>query len=51
MDNWQLVSCAMAEQCKALIQKTKQADTNLPTALHPHHHLWMCDRIEKHADD
>jgi hypothetical protein len=51
MENANLLVVAMAEQCKALIQQSTQADTDLPKALHPYHLLWMCERIKKHAGE
>jgi hypothetical protein len=42
---------AMAEQCRSLIQKSEAPDPGLPKALQPKHLLWMCDQIEKHAED
>jgi len=51
MVNASLLVVAMAEQCRALIQKSKKADSDLPQALHPNHLLWMCDRIRDHAED
>jgi hypothetical protein len=41
---------AMAAQCRRLIQQSVAADTPLRGALHPKHLLWMCDKIEDHAD-
>ena len=51
MDNGSLLVAAMAEQAKALIQKSKAADSHLPQALHPQHLLWMCDQIAMHAEE
>lgn len=51
MDNPRLLVVAMAEQCQALIRKSVKSDSDLPQALHPKHLLWMCDRIEKHAEE
>jgi hypothetical protein len=51
MDNAGLLVVAMAEQCRALIQKSTAADSDLPRALRRHHLLWMCDRIEKQAEE
>jgi hypothetical protein len=41
----------MAQECKALIRKSKRGDYDLPPALHPSHLLWMCERIEQHAEE
>lgn len=40
---------AMAEKCRAQIQKFDQSDSTLPRALHPGHLAWMCLQIEKNA--
>jgi hypothetical protein len=42
---------AMAEKCRSLIEGHNITAKNLPHALVPKHLLWMCDRIEKHAND
>lgn len=51
METARLLVVAMAEQCRALIQKSSEADSALPQALHPKHLLWMCDRIENQAEE
>lgn len=51
MENASLLVVAVAEQCRSLIRKQDTADSDLPQALHAKHLLWMCDRIEKHAED
>lgn len=51
MDNASLLIVAMAEQCRSLLQKTTKADSDLPRALHRNHLLWMCDRIQKQAEE
>jgi len=50
MDNASLLVVAMAEQCRSLIQKSEEANSDLPQALHPKHLLWMCHRIEENAE-
>ncbi len=42
---------AMAAQCQRLIQQSAATAAPLRGALHPKHLLWMCDKIEDHADD
>lgn len=51
MDNASLLIAAMAQQCRALIEESKPPDSDLPPALHRNHLLWMCDCIEKHAEE
>lgn len=51
MDNANLLVVAMAQQCSALIQESTATDPDLPQALHRNHLLWMCDRIQKHAEE
>jgi hypothetical protein len=51
MDNGSLLVVAMAEKCRSLIVKRERSDPRLPKALHPQHLLWMCDQIERHAEE
>jgi hypothetical protein len=51
MDNASLLVVAMAEQCRSLIQESDTPDLGLPKALQPKHLLWMCTKIEDHAED
>ena len=51
MDNASLLIVAMAEQCRALMQKTTKADSDLPQALRRSHLLWMCERIQQQAEE
>ena len=51
MDNASLLAVAMANQCRALIQKSEEAASDLPQALHPMHLLWMCQQIEDNAEE
>lgn len=51
MDNTSLLVVAMAEQCRRLIQKWEKPAPDLPRALQPEHLLWMCNKIEEHAED
>jgi hypothetical protein len=51
MDNISMLVVAMATQCRALIQKSKKTDSDLPQVLHRNHLLWMCDRIENLAEE
>ena len=50
MDHARLVA-AMAEKCKGVILSSENADVEMPDALRPKHLLWMCDRIQRHAED
>ena len=51
MNSAPLLIAAMAEKCRGLIQESEDRDCDLPEALRPKHLLWMCDRIEQHAED
>ena len=51
MDNTSLLIVAMAERSRRLLQDWRQPAPTLPKALQPKHLLWMCDQIEKHAED
>jgi hypothetical protein len=42
---------AMAEKCRSLLEEHNIGRQDLPHALDPKHLLWMCDRIETHAND
>jgi hypothetical protein len=41
---------AMAQECRERIRAGEKKDTKLPKQLRPPHLLWMCDRIEKEAE-
>ncbi len=49
MENQNVLFAAMAERCRAMIQKSPET-RDLPEALRPGHLLWMCGKIERHAD-
>jgi hypothetical protein len=51
MENANLLVIAMAQKCRGLIQEWETPDVNLPEALQPKHLLWICDEIDKHAED
>lgn len=51
MEQSHLLVVAMAEQCRGMIQQAGASGDGLPAGLHPRHLLWMCDRIEQHAED
>ena len=51
MDINSLLVVAMAEKCKSLISESDAADIGLPKALQPKHLLWMCNKIDEHAED
>ncbi|MGQ0636032.1 MAG: hypothetical protein ACT4QC_15585 [Planctomycetaceae bacterium] len=42
---------AMAKQCRGLMEKSGMTEPDLPKALRPKHLLWMCSKIEEHAND
>jgi hypothetical protein len=42
---------AMAAQCRGLMQKSAATDSGLPGALQRKHLLWMCAKIEEHAEE
>ena len=50
MDNASLLVVAMAEQCRRVIQEWEEYDSRLPKALQQKHLLWMCNKIEGHAE-
>jgi hypothetical protein len=51
MDNADLLIVAMAQQCRDLILAWDTPDTGLPKALQPKHLLWMCKKIDEHAEE
>ena len=51
MDNTSLLIVAMAEECRRVIQEWDKSAPDLPKALQPKHLLWMCNKIEEHAED
>jgi hypothetical protein len=51
MDNAGLLVVAMAQRCRELMEQSIAGTVVLPPALHPNHLLWMCEHIEKHAED
>jgi len=51
MDSSGRLIVAMAKQCRGTVQGATGSTPNLPSALRPSHLLWMCDRIERHAED
>ncbi|MCA9126938.1 MAG: hypothetical protein KDB22_07630 [Planctomycetales bacterium] len=51
MDNTSLLVVAMAEKCRHVIQEWDEYAEGLPKALQQKHLLWMCDRIEEHAEN
>lgn len=50
MDKDGLLVVAMAEKCSRVIQEWNEYDSRLPKALQQKHLLWMCAKIEKHAE-
>ena len=51
MEQTSMLVIAMAEQCKSLIMRAGERDSDLRAALGPHHLMWMCDRIRQHAEE
>lgn len=51
MDNASLLTVAMAERCRHLLLDSGTGNRALPKCLQHEHLLWMCDRIERHAED
>jgi hypothetical protein len=51
MDNASLLTVAMADRCKHLLQDSGTGNRNLPRCLQHAHLLWMCNKIELHAED
>ena len=51
MDNASLLVIAMAEKCRGAILGWNEPELELPVSLQPEHLEWMCDNIERHADD
>jgi hypothetical protein len=51
MEQAKLLIVAMVEQCRSMLQQAGTAEANLPMSLQPKHLLWMCDQIEKHAEE
>ena len=50
MELTRLLVVAMAERCRSVIQSSDNLAVGLQDSLHPRHLLWMCDRIECHAE-
>lgn len=50
MDNAGRLVVAMAERCRSVIKDWAKYDPDLPEAFQQSHLLWMCDKIEKHAE-
>lgn len=51
MENNRPLIVAMADRCRTMMQGSERSESDLPHALHPKHLLWMCNRIEEHAED
>jgi hypothetical protein len=51
MDNTSLLIVAMAKHCRGVIEEWNRSIPDLPLALRPKHLLWMCNKIEEHAED
>jgi hypothetical protein len=50
MDNAIHLIVAMATKCRSRIREWDEFDPRLPKALRQKHLLWMCDKIEEHAE-
>ena len=48
MQNSRLI---IVDKCRNVICRSDEANCLLAEPLRPKHLLWMCDRIEQHADD
>jgi hypothetical protein len=51
MDQARLLITAMAVKCRNTIEDWHAREPDLPKPLQPSHLEWMCDMIERHADD
>jgi len=51
MDSASQIVVGMAEECRVLIEGSKQSDPSLPTPLQAGHLLWMSRQIAEHADE
>jgi hypothetical protein len=51
MDQSNLLVVAMAEECKRIIEQSKEEDSDLPESIRRLHLQRMCERIEKHSED
>ncbi|GIW79001.1 MAG: hypothetical protein KatS3mg105_0808 [Gemmatales bacterium] len=51
MDNTNVLVTAMAEKCRELIRDWSGPPIDLPEPLEPEHLIWMCEIIEKNADE
>jgi hypothetical protein len=51
MENSCLLIVAMAEQCRGLILESDTRDLGLPKELQTKHLLWMCNKIQQHAEE
>lgn len=50
METSRLLIAAMAEKCRAVMQKAPHVARDLPEVLGLTHLRWMCDRIETNAE-
>ncbi|GAA4441724.1 hypothetical protein [Bremerella cremea] len=51
MDNSYLLIRAMAKECQGVLRSRATLNRQLPDAMQPKHLIWMCNEIEKHAED
>ncbi len=51
MDDASLLVTAMANQCREMLLRWHQHELGLPAPLQPKHLVWMCGKIEDHAED
>jgi hypothetical protein len=50
MNQSDLLTLAMADKCREMIEQSGRPAIDLPAALGPKHLLWMCAQIERHAE-
>lgn len=51
MDKSTLLVVGMAEECRRIILLWHDQDPHLPNVFRREHLEWMCERIERHAED
>jgi len=51
MDRTGMLAAAMAGRCRETIRDSQKHNPRLPRSLHAGHLLWMCDQIERYAEE
>jgi len=51
MEETRVIVTAMAAKCGDVVRRSNEVEEDLPKALHPKHLLWMCDQIQKRAEE